>query len=55
MLHFPPFRLDLSDEQLWRADHPIKLRPKTYRVLAHLVARAPSLVTQGGAAFRGLG
>ena len=47
MLHFPPFRLDLSDEQLWRADHPIKLRPKTYRVLAHLVARAPSLVTQG--------
>jgi DNA-binding winged helix-turn-helix (wHTH) protein len=45
VLHFSPFRLDLSDERLWRADNPIQLRPKTYGVLAHLIARAPSLVT----------
>ena len=44
VLEFPPFRLDLGDQRLWRADRPIELRPKTYAVLAHLVARAPSLV-----------
>jgi DNA-binding winged helix-turn-helix (wHTH) protein len=45
-LEFPPFRLDPSDQRLWRKDQPLKLRPKTYDVLAQLVARAPSLVTQ---------
>jgi DNA-binding winged helix-turn-helix (wHTH) protein len=45
-LKFPPFHLDLDDQLLWKSDQPIKLRPKTFDVLAHLVAHAPSLVTQ---------
>jgi DNA-binding winged helix-turn-helix (wHTH) protein len=45
-MRFPPFHLDPRDQRLWREDQPLKLRPKTYDVLAHLVARAPSLVTQ---------
>jgi DNA-binding winged helix-turn-helix (wHTH) protein len=45
-LEFPPFRLDPSDQRLWRKDQPLKLRPKIYDVFADLVARASSLVTQ---------
>ena len=44
ILDFPPYRLDTEDQRLWRGDRPIELRPKTHSVLAHLLARAPSLV-----------
>jgi len=43
---FPPFRLDLSSEQLWREDRPIALRPKTFAVLRYLVEHAGKLVTK---------
>jgi DNA-binding winged helix-turn-helix (wHTH) protein len=36
---FPPYRLDLTNERLWRADQEIRLRPKTFAVLRYLVDR----------------
>jgi predicted ATPase/DNA-binding winged helix-turn-helix (wHTH) protein len=41
---FPPYRLDLSDERLWRADQEIRLRPKTFAVLRYLVERPGRLI-----------
>lgn len=43
---FPPFRLELSSEQLWRADAVIALRPKTFAVLRYLVEHPEQLVTK---------
>jgi DNA-binding winged helix-turn-helix (wHTH) protein/tetratricopeptide (TPR) repeat protein len=45
VLEFPPFRLDLEDERLWRADSPVDLRPKTFQVLRYLVENAGRLAT----------
>jgi DNA-binding winged helix-turn-helix (wHTH) protein/predicted ATPase len=41
---FPPYRLDLTNERLWRADQEIRLRPKTFAVLRYLVDRPGRLV-----------
>src|SRR5262245_49333939 len=35
--HFGPFRLDLTQAGLWRAEQPVPLRPKTLALLAYLV------------------
>jgi DNA-binding winged helix-turn-helix (wHTH) protein len=48
---FPPFRLDLVNQCLWRqrekgADERILLTPKAFAVLRHLVEHAGHLVTQ---------
>jgi len=43
---FPPFRLDLSSEQLWRDSQAIALRPKTFAVLRYLVEHEGQLVTK---------
>src|SRR4051812_18192468 len=43
---FPPFRLDVRNEQLWRDVQRLTLRPKTFAVLRVLVAQAGQLVTQ---------
>src|SRR5712692_8034914 len=43
---FPPFWLDVHNEQLWRDAQPLALRPKTFAVLRYLVARAGQLATQ---------
>jgi len=43
---FPPFRLDLVNEQLWRDNQLVPLRPKTFAVLRYLVAQAGRLVTK---------
>lgn len=43
---FPPFRLDLSNERVWRENHRIHLRPKTFAVLRYLVEHAEQLVTK---------
>jgi DNA-binding winged helix-turn-helix (wHTH) protein len=43
-IHFPPFRLDVSNEQLWRGDSEVPLRPKTFAILRVLVERAGRLV-----------
>ena len=41
-----PLRLDLANECLWRGSREIKLRPKAFAVLNHLVGRAGILVTK---------
>lgn len=43
---FPPFQLDLSNEQLRRHSHTIALRPKTFSVLRYLVEHPNMLVTK---------
>ena len=43
---FPPFRLDVTNEQLWRDTHVLELRHKTFAVLRYLVARPGQLVTK---------
>ena len=43
---FPPFRLDPVNEQLWRENQLVPLRPKTFAVLRCLVEHAGRLVTK---------
>ena len=48
---FPPFRLDTTNQWLWRRkdngdEERILLRPKSYAVLHYLVERAGRLVTE---------
>jgi DNA-binding winged helix-turn-helix (wHTH) protein len=45
VLFFPPFRLDLSNETLWRGDTRLDLRAKPFAVLRHLAQRPQQLVT----------
>jgi DNA-binding winged helix-turn-helix (wHTH) protein len=44
--HFGPFRLDRTNAELWRAEQPVTLRPKTFEVLVYLVMHAGQLVTK---------
>jgi DNA-binding winged helix-turn-helix (wHTH) protein len=46
LLYFPPFRLDPSNERLWRETLEISLRPKTFAMLRYLVEHAEQLVTK---------
>jgi DNA-binding winged helix-turn-helix (wHTH) protein/predicted ATPase len=46
LFFFPPFRLDVGDEQLWRGAQAIELRPKTFAVLRYLVEHLGRLVTK---------
>jgi DNA-binding response OmpR family regulator len=41
---FPPFRLDLGNEQLWHDNQLVPLRPKAFAVLRYLVEQAGRLV-----------
>ena len=43
---FDPFCLDLTNEQLWKGSQAVKLRPKAFAVLDHLVGRPGQLVTK---------
>lgn len=43
---FAPFCLDQANECLWKGSQVIKLRPKAYAVLNHLVGRPGQLVTK---------
>src|SRR5215813_10416568 len=45
-LVFSPFRLDLANEQLWRGNQLVTLRPKTLAVLRYLVEHAGRLITK---------
>jgi predicted ATPase/DNA-binding winged helix-turn-helix (wHTH) protein len=45
LIEFSQFRLDPTDEQLWRGESPIPLRPKCFQVLQYLVERSGRLVT----------
>lgn len=43
---FELFRLDLTDERLWRGSQEIPLRPKTFAVLRFLLGRPGRLITK---------
>src|SRR5262249_35288809 len=45
-LCFPPFRLDLVNERLWRDAQEIPLRRETFAVLRYLVEHPGQLVTK---------
>ncbi|MBI3248770.1 MAG: AAA family ATPase [Deltaproteobacteria bacterium] len=45
-LLFPPFRLDVANEGLWRGTQQVSLRRKTFAVLRYLVEHAHRLVTK---------
>jgi DNA-binding winged helix-turn-helix (wHTH) protein len=42
---FPPFRLDLEDERLWKGGKELSLRRKPFAILRYLVANPRRLVT----------
>jgi class 3 adenylate cyclase len=46
VLVFAPFRLDPVDARLWRGQHALALKPKSFAVLHYLVANAGRLVTK---------
>jgi DNA-binding winged helix-turn-helix (wHTH) protein/tetratricopeptide (TPR) repeat protein len=46
MWHFPPFRLDVRNQCLWRDEERVALMPKPFAVLVYLVEHAGQLVTQ---------
>jgi DNA-binding winged helix-turn-helix (wHTH) protein/predicted ATPase len=46
LITFDPFCLDLVNECLWRGSQAIKLRPKAFAVLNHLVTHPGQLVTK---------
>ena len=46
IIEFVPFRLDLTDERLWRGQEAQLLTPKAFAVLSCLVAHAGQLVTK---------
>ena len=45
-IEFPPFHLDVANEQLWCGPEQIHLRPKTFAALRYLVEHAEQLVTK---------
>src|SRR5215813_13932099 len=46
LIEFPPFHVDVANEQLWRGQEQIHLRPKTFAALRYLIAHAHQLVTK---------
>jgi predicted ATPase/DNA-binding winged helix-turn-helix (wHTH) protein len=46
LILFPPFRLELANEQLWRDKALVPLRPKSFAVLRYLVEHPGRLVTR---------
>ena len=46
LIIFDPFCLDLANECLWRGSEAIKLRPKAFAVLNHLIERPAQLVSK---------
>jgi DNA-binding winged helix-turn-helix (wHTH) protein len=45
MVAFPPFRVDLDDERLWRGTELLALRRKPFAILRFLIANPQRLVT----------
>jgi DNA-binding winged helix-turn-helix (wHTH) protein len=46
VISFAPFRLDPTNEQLWRGQQLVALKPKTFAVLRYLLERPHRLVTK---------
>jgi DNA-binding winged helix-turn-helix (wHTH) protein len=47
VLSFPPFRLDLVEERLWKGNREVRLRRKPFAILRFLAQNPRRLVTQG--------
>jgi DNA-binding winged helix-turn-helix (wHTH) protein/tetratricopeptide (TPR) repeat protein len=47
MLSFPPFRIDLESERIWKLDEELHLRRKPFAILRHLVRNPQRLVPHG--------
>jgi DNA-binding winged helix-turn-helix (wHTH) protein/tetratricopeptide (TPR) repeat protein len=45
VIAFPPFRLDVAEQQLWKGDKLVALRKKPFAILTFLVANPNKLVT----------
>ena len=45
VLSFPPFRLDLTQERLWKGDVELRLRRKPFAILRYLAQHPRQLVT----------
>ena len=43
---FPPFRLDMADERLWKNGRELHVRPKPFAILCYLAQHPRRLVTQ---------
>ena len=46
MLSFPPFRLDLESERLWKDEAAVHVRRKPFAILRHLANNPRRLVTR---------
>jgi DNA-binding winged helix-turn-helix (wHTH) protein len=46
VLSFPPFRLDVAEERLWKEGRELHLRPKPFAILRYLTEHPRRLVTQ---------
>jgi DNA-binding winged helix-turn-helix (wHTH) protein len=46
VLHFPPFRLDLVEERLWKGEREVQLAGKPFAILRYLAHRPRRLVTR---------
>jgi DNA-binding winged helix-turn-helix (wHTH) protein len=46
VLSFPPFRLDVAEERLWKDGRELRLRPKPFAILRYLTQHLRRLVTQ---------
>ena len=44
VLEFRRFRLDVTEQQLWRDERQVALRPKTFALLTYLAERPGKLV-----------
>ena len=45
-IQFEPFALDLTNECLWKGSEAIRLRPKAFAVLEHLLRRKGRVVSK---------
>jgi DNA-binding winged helix-turn-helix (wHTH) protein len=46
VLSFPPFRLDVGEERLWKNGRELHIRPKPFAILRYLARHPRRLVTQ---------
>jgi DNA-binding winged helix-turn-helix (wHTH) protein len=46
VLSFPPFRLDVAEERLWKDRRELRLSPKPFAILLYLMQHPKRLVTQ---------
>jgi DNA-binding winged helix-turn-helix (wHTH) protein len=46
VLSFPPFRLDVADQRLWKDGRELRLRPKPFAILCYLTQHPRRLVTR---------